>query len=95
MKTLTSLMAATIFLIAPHAYSSPASIVFSSQNSFVPSLQANESSKAKKPKKARAKKGGGVAFYEGGAETRSERDRRLKRECKGQVNAGVCAGYTR
>jgi hypothetical protein len=22
-------------------------------------------------------------------------ERRLKRECKGQVNAGACAGYTR
>ena len=95
MKTLASLMAAAIFFIAPHAYSMRASMDFSSKNSFIPTLQANESGKAKKPKKARAKKGGGVAFYEGSAETRSERDRRLKRECKGQVNAGVCAGYTR
>lgn len=25
----------------------------------------------------------------------SAEERRLKRECKGQVNAGACAGYTR
>ena len=28
-------------------------------------------------------------------ETRSERDRRLYRECKGLHNAGACRGYTR
>lgn len=28
-------------------------------------------------------------------ESPRERDRRLKRECKGAVNAGVCQGYTR
>lgn len=27
-------------------------------------------------------------------ETRSERDRRLMRECKGLPNAGACKGYT-
>ena len=29
------------------------------------------------------------------AESSAARDRRLKRECKGAVNAGVCLGYTR
>lgn len=95
MKTLSCLLAATLFLIAPHAYSMTANTGFASQNSFMPSLQANEGGKAKKPKKARAKKGGGVTFNNGSAESSAERDRRLKRECKGQVNAGVCAGYTR
>lgn len=28
-------------------------------------------------------------------ETRSERERRLKRECRGMPNAGACLGYTR
>ena len=28
-------------------------------------------------------------------ETRSERDRRMFRECKGMHNAGACRGYTR
>ena len=27
-------------------------------------------------------------------ESRSDRDRRLYRECKGRVNAGACLGYT-
>lgn len=36
-----------------------------------------------------------VQFYRGSEETVSERSARLKRECKGGVNAGACAGYTR
>lgn len=27
--------------------------------------------------------------------SRADRDKRLKRECKGQANAGACLGYTR
>jgi len=34
-------------------------------------------------------------FVRGSEETTSERNARLKRECKGAVNAGACAGYTR
>jgi hypothetical protein len=30
-----------------------------------------------------------------GKDKESADERRLKRECKGQVNAGACAGYTR
>lgn len=103
MKTFPALIASALFLIATHAYSMQASMGFSSKNSFIPALQANESGKAKKPKKekkasASGKVGKGaskVHFFEGSAESRTERDNRLKRECKGQVNAGVCAGYTR
>ncbi len=51
--------------------------------------------KPKKAKKAKAKKGGGVTFLEGSAENRSERDKRLMRECKGRPNAGACEGYAR
>ena len=29
----------------------------------------------------------------GPAETRSERDKRLQRECRGKPNAGACEGY--
>jgi hypothetical protein len=29
-----------------------------------------------------------------GGETTYERERRLKRECKGRPNAGACSGYT-
>ncbi len=57
------------------------------------------SSHAKKPRKARAaKKNKGnkaIGFYDGSAEDRKERDRRLMRECKGRPNSGACEGYTR
>lgn len=48
--------------------------------------------KAKNPKHvagARAK------FVPGSQETKKERTARLTRECKGEVNAGACTGYTR
>lgn len=32
---------------------------------------------------------------QGSAETPAERDKRLRRECKGLPNAGACLGYTR
>ena len=49
-----------------------------------------ESAKAKK----KAHGGGQVRFLPGSAETVKDRSNRLKRECKGQVNAGACTGYT-
>ena len=33
-------------------------------------------------------------FLPGSQETAKERSTRLKRECKGRVNAGACEGYT-
>lgn len=42
----------------------------------------------------KAQGGGQVRFLPGSAETVKERSNRLKRECKGQVNAGACSGYT-
>jgi UDP-N-acetyl-D-mannosaminuronic acid transferase (WecB/TagA/CpsF family) len=47
-------------------------------------------------KKARKKTGvsGQIRFLPGSAETTKERSSRLKRECKGLVNAGACSGYT-
>jgi hypothetical protein len=56
---------------------------------------ASQAKKPKKEKKAKAKKGGGVSFYEGSGETRAERDKRLTRECKGRANSGLCEGYAR
>ena len=47
---------------------------------------------AKAKKKAHA--GGQIRFLPGSAETARDRSNRLKRECKGQVNAGACSGYT-
>ncbi|CAN5542164.1 hypothetical protein BH10PSE16_BH10PSE16_05570 [soil metagenome] len=47
-------------------------------------------SKAKK----KAGSSGQIRFLPGSAETTKERSTRLKRECKGRVNAGACSGYT-
>ena len=56
--------------------------------------QSEKAKPGKKPAKpqARASK---VKFMPGSEETVSQRVARLKRECKGAVNAGACEGYTR
>ena len=41
----------------------------------------------------KARKAGRVKQEKSSAETRSERDRRLQRECKSLPNAGACLGY--
>ncbi len=48
-----------------------------------------------KPAKAKKKstKTNTVKYEKGSAESTSERDRRLYRECKGRPNAGACMGY--
>ena len=48
--------------------------------------------KAKSPKHATGAK---AKFISGSQETKKERTVRLTRECKGEVNAGACTGYTR
>ncbi len=104
MKLMPSVIAIALFSIAMQADFARATPVFSSQ---VLAAQANgtkNGSEAKKPKsekkqkkekKEKAKKGGGVTFHEGSAESRAERDRRLTRECRGRPNAGLCEGYAR
>jgi hypothetical protein len=51
--------------------------------------------KTKAKKKAAVARGNKVKYVRGSEETASERSTRLKRECKGRVNAGACEGYTR
>ena len=48
------------------------------------------------PKKNTAKSatGGKAKFINGSGETPAQRTARLKRECKGGVDAGACSGYT-
>jgi len=58
--------------------------------SAAPGLAATE----KAEKASAAKKPGSAKFLPGSQETRKERTARLKRECKGRVNAGACEGYT-
>lgn len=55
-----------------------------------PSQVAGEKAK----KTSSVKKQGSTKFLPGSQETRRERSERLKRECKGRVNAGACEGYT-
>jgi hypothetical protein len=45
---------------------------------------------AKKPKQAKAPK---PPTDKGSAESKSEREKRLIRECRGRPNAGVCEGF--
>jgi hypothetical protein len=52
-----------------------------------------EEKKAKKPKASSPAKS--TKFMPGSQETPKDRAARLKRECKGQVNAGACEGHTR
>ena len=51
--------------------------------------------KTKAKKKAAEARGNKVKYVRGSEETTGERSTRLKRECKGRVNAGACEGYTR
>jgi len=45
--------------------------------------------------KKKSARGNRVKYLPSSAETVAERSARLKRECRGGVNAGACAGYTR
>ena len=56
-----------------------------------PPLQIQAKKKTSKHKSA----GNNAKFSPGSQETTKERSARLQRECKGGVNAGACAGYTR
>jgi hypothetical protein len=56
---------------------------------------AKSKSKSKKTAAKPGAAGGKVKFISGSAETPAQRSARLKRECKGGVDAGACAGYTR
>jgi ABC-type sugar transport system substrate-binding protein len=55
-----------------------------------PGLAASKKAK----KTASAPPGKSAKFIPGSQETAKERATRLKRECKGRVNAGACEGYT-
>lgn len=61
------------------------------------SKPAKAKSKSKKAaaKPGAARAGGKAKFISGSEETHAQRIARLKRECKGGVDAGACAGYTR
>ena len=56
-----------------------------------PADTAKNTSKKKTAKPAINK----AKFVPGSSETPAQRNSRMKRECKGAVNAGACTGYTR
>ena len=56
-----------------------------------PSFQFQAKKKTAKNKTS----GNKTTFSSGSQETTKERTARLQRECKGAVNAGACAGFTR
>ncbi len=60
-----------------------------------PPAKTEAKKKAKKPKAQNGEKGSRVKFIPGSQESKKERSARLTRECKGEVNAGACTGYTR
>jgi hypothetical protein len=57
--------------------------------------QVSKSKPSKRQKNVKGKKGATATFYQGSAESRSERERRLLRECRGRPNSGACEGYAR
>ena len=57
-----------------------------------PPVKSSVKKKAKTPKREAGAK---AKFVPGSQETKKERSTRLTRECKGEVNAGACTGYTR
>ena len=48
---------------------------------------------ADSPSPRRGRRLGGPPRDKGPAETRQERDARLRRECRGKPNSGACEGY--
>ena len=54
---------------------------------------ADSTTSVKKPK-AKKTKPPKLTASGGSEETKAERSARLKRECRGQVNAGACSGFT-
>lgn len=67
-------------------------VVFVLGVGYSPALATSQKEKAKKP--VPAQPGKSAKFIPGSQETAKERSTRLKRECKGRVNAGACEGYT-
>ena len=63
--------------------------------SLIPTTAASADANNVKPHKAKKKKAAQRKIANGSAESTTERERRLSRECQGRPNAGACEGYTR
>ncbi len=78
-------VALTVFLGTSGAYAQAPEVLN-------PPVKTNAKKKTKKAKSTTSPK---AKFMPGSQETNKERSTRLKRECKGGVDAGACAGYTK
>ena len=84
----------TIIAGAVRASLLAAALAFSvAQAQNAPEPAPSKAAKKKPAKTAKPATAGKVKFVPGSAETVAERAARLKRECKGRVNAGACEGY--
>ena len=81
----------TIMAGAVSAFVLPQALQAQALDILNPPLQVQTKKKVGENKSA----GNNVKFSPGSQETTKERSARLQRECKGGVNAGACAGYTR
>lgn len=103
--TTTVALASSLLLGPGTLHARPARLEVIQQNWYAkaePTAPARQAKKARaiKPEKVKQKSTRLVAFPEdrnkhGSRETESQRSERLSRECRGAVNAGACAGYTR
>lgn len=60
---------------------------------FTATTGADASGKGQKPKQAKPAKATKPPTDKGSAESKTERDKRLQRECRGRPNAGACEGH--
>ncbi len=81
----------TIIASAVSAFVLPSAAEAQMLDILKPPLQVQAKKRSAKHKSA----GNKTTFSSGSQETTKERNARLQRECKGGVNAGACAGYTR
>lgn len=96
MKKIFSILGVLAVLVTP-VLAGPALAQAADSSAAAASTAAGPQKKAavKKAAKKAVKKTAKPVFVPGSAETVAQRSARLKRECKGAVNAGACAGYTR
>ena len=88
---MNKLIIVTIMASAVAAFVLPQAAQAQALDILNPPLQIQAKKKTSKHKSA----GNNAKFSPGSQETTKERSARLQRECKGGVNAGACAGYTR
>jgi hypothetical protein len=88
-----SLAALLTCAAAPVWSAAPASAPGTPPGTLASASEAGAASAQPEKSKHKKKKSSTVKYDKGSAETTAERDRRLKRECKGRPNAGACLGY--